>query len=88
VITRAGPRYKQAFFTTLLTWAVQNSDLDLDSVFIDILRRCLPPLTVEDISILTQDSQAAKTLPFSLISSDSGYHLVLGRLAPLDASPH
>ena len=88
VITRAGPGYKQAFFTTLLTWAVQNPDPDLDPVFIDILRHCLPPLTVKDIAILTQNSQAAKTLPFSLISSDSGYHLVLGRLAPLDASPH
>jgi hypothetical protein len=88
VITRAGPSYKQAFFKAILSLVLQNPKPDDDPKFIDIIRRCIDPLTVEDIAILTQDSQAKKTLPFNLISSGSGYHLVFGRLAPLDASSH
>jgi hypothetical protein len=75
MITRAEPRYKQAFIMMILTFGVQNPDPDHDPAFIAIIRRCTPPLTVEAIAIFTKDLKAAKTLPVNLISSDSGYHL-------------
>jgi hypothetical protein len=86
VLTRAGPRYKKAFYTAILTAEVQNPNSDFDPELIDILRRGLPPLTYEDIVILTQDSPTAKIFPWHLISSGSAYYLVFGRLAPLDSS--
>jgi len=81
VITRAEPRYKQAFIMMITTFGTQNPDPDHDPAFIAIIRHCTPPLTVEAIAIFTKGLNAAKTLaraaPYGrVICSDSGYHLV------------
>jgi hypothetical protein len=81
VITRAEPRYKQAFIMMITTFGTQNPDPDHDPAFIAIIRHCTPPLTVEAIAIFTKGLNAAKTLPRAapygrVIRSDSGYHLV------------
>jgi hypothetical protein len=80
-ITRAEPRYKQAFIMMITTFETQNPDPDHDPAFIAIIRHCTPPLTVEAIAIFTKGLNAAKTLaraaPYGrVICSDSGYHLV------------
>jgi hypothetical protein len=64
LITRAGPGYKQAFFKTILTFVAQNLDSDHDTVLNDIILRCIPPLTFDDIDMLVQHSQGK---PFLLI---------------------
>jgi hypothetical protein len=74
MITRAEPRYKQAFIKMITTF--QNPDPDHDPAFIAIIGGCTPPLTVEAIEIFIKDLNPAKILPLNLISSDSGYHLV------------
>jgi hypothetical protein len=76
MITRAEPRYKQAFIKMITTFGVQNPDPDYDPAFIAIIGGCTPPPTVEAIEIFIKDLNAAKILPLNVISSDSGYHLV------------
>ena len=76
MITRAEPRYKQAFIKMITTFRVQNPDPDHDPAFIAIIGGCTPPPTVEAIEIFIKDLNAAKILPLNLTSSDSGYHLV------------
>jgi hypothetical protein len=89
VITRAGPRYKKAFLTVMLAWGLQNRDPDpnpvVNEVF-DMVRRCIPPLTLEEIRMLTEDSPAAKFLPFHLVSFGSHYYLIFGHIKFIDPS--
>jgi hypothetical protein len=80
LITRAEPRYKQAFIKDILKLDDEDSDPNHNTlVFIAIIRSCTPPLIVEDIIIRTRDLKAAKTGPLNLISSASDYDLVFGQ---------
>jgi hypothetical protein len=89
IITRAGPRYKEAFLTVILAWMLQNRDPHpnpvVNEVF-DMALRCSPPLTLEEIRLLIEDSPAAKFLPFHLVSSGSDYYLIFGHVNFIDSS--
>ena len=78
---RAGSRYIVALFTWVSTLWVHNPDPHTDQEWndiLDILRRSCPPLTVEDIVILTQASSPIKAIPFHLIRCNSIYYLSFG----------
>jgi hypothetical protein len=80
---RAGSRYVMALFTWVCTLWVHKPDPHTDQEWTDILdslRRNFPPLTIEDIIILTRESPAANTIPFHLIRYNSIYYLLLGSL--------
>ena len=82
VITRAEPRYKQAFIQRILTFEIGIPDPNRDPIFIAVIRSCTPPLIAEDIAIRTQDLKAGETPPFHRLSSNSDYDLVFGRHPP------
>jgi hypothetical protein len=87
--TRAGPRYRKAFANAILRIVFSDPDPDMDPVFVGEIRRALPPITLEDMVILTQDSPAAKILPFSLLlyPRPTPYcAFVFGLRVPLDRS--
>jgi hypothetical protein len=80
---RAGSRYVVALFKWVCTLWVHNPDPHTDpesADILDLLHRNFPPLTVEDIVVLTQETPATKIFPFHLIRCNSIYYLLLGSL--------
>jgi hypothetical protein len=78
VIPRSGPRYLRAFMKVMSNLHCDYSD---ELCWVTVVKKMTPaPITLEDIAILIQSSQSAKTFPCHLIKWDSRFLLYLGNM--------
>ena len=78
VIPRSGPRYLRAFMKVMSNLHCDDPD---ELCWVTVVKKMIPaPITLEDIAILIQPSQSAKTFPCHLINRDSRFLLYLGEM--------